>query len=118
MDKDELGRHGEQLAADHLERTGLVVLARNWRCAEGEIDIIATDGIGALVICEVKTRSGLGFGSPAESITVAKRRKLRRLANVYLSRAISGWVTVRFDVIGVLCLPGQTPQITHLRSAF
>jgi putative endonuclease len=55
--KDALGRHGEEVAARHLAAAGLVILDRNWRCAAGEIDIVAADG-DALVICEVKTRRG------------------------------------------------------------
>ena len=61
--KDALGRFGEDVAARHLERAGLVLVERNWRCREGEIDIVARDG-AVLVFCEVKTRSRPGFGSP------------------------------------------------------
>ena len=65
--KDALGRYGEDLAAEHLRRQGLTVLARNWRCARGELDIVARDG-SALVICEVKTRRGTGYGHPVEAV--------------------------------------------------
>ncbi len=116
--KDEVGRWGEQLAADHLETTGLAVIARNWRCPEGEIDIIATDGIGRLVICEVKTRSGTGYGLPAEAVTRGKRRKLRRLAMLYLQQCCRRWIAVRFDVISVLAIPGTAPEIQHIAEAF
>jgi putative endonuclease len=66
--KDDLGRTGEQVAAEYLERAGLRVLDRNWRSATGEIDIVATER-RVLVVCEVKTRSGTGFGTPLEAIT-------------------------------------------------
>ena len=61
--KDEVGRRGEQLAAEFLEGQGLTIVSRNWRCREGELDIVAHDRRNTLVICEVKTRSGERFGS-------------------------------------------------------
>ena len=117
MNRDELGRWGEDLAAQHLEADGMCLLARNWRCAEGEIDIAATEG-GRLVVCEVKTRSGTGFGSPAEAVTMTKRRRLRRLAQLFMGQFGHGWVAIRFDVISVLVRPGEEPEITHLVEAF
>ena len=63
-DKDELGRRGEQAAAEYLERAGLRILDRNWRCETGELDIVALER-RVLVICEVKTRSGLQVRQPA-----------------------------------------------------
>nr|WP_222618107.1 YraN family protein [Nakamurella sp. PAMC28650] len=115
---NELGRRGEDLAAAHLEGLGLVILMRNWRCKEGEIDIVATDGLQQVVICEVKTRSGDGFGSPFEAVTQGKRRKLRRLAQVFLADYGMRWVSVRFDVIGVLARPGQEVELSHIEQAF
>lgn len=115
---NELGRRGENLAAEHLESVGLVILARNWRCREGELDIVATDGLRRLVVCEVKTRSGDGFGSPLEAITRGKRRKLRRLAHLYLSACGVSWVSIRFDVVGVMARPGQPIELNHLVEAF
>ncbi|WP_226352919.1 YraN family protein [Pseudonocardia sp. ICBG601] len=71
--KDELGRRGEDTAAEYLERAhGMVVLSRNWRCTHGEIDIVAVDPERRLVFCEVKTRSGLRYGEPAEAVTPAR----------------------------------------------
>lgn len=115
---NELGRRGEDLAAEHLEGLGLVILTRNWRCREGELDIIATDGLSHLVVCEVKTRSGDGFGSPAEAVTKGKRRKLRRLAQVFLSEWGLRFAVVRFDVIGVMARPGRDVEISHIVGAF
>ena len=69
-----LGRYGEQLACRYLSDTGFRILDRNWRCARGEIDIVARDAAD-LVVCEVKTRSGAQFGAPFEAVT---RQKLRR----------------------------------------
>jgi putative endonuclease len=119
--KDELGRWGEQLAAEHLEkRAGLTVLTRNWRCAEGELDIVATDATASTVVfCEVKTRSGLGYGTPFEAVTQGKRRKLRRLGVLWLSEnRIKTYPSMRFDVVGVLLTPDGPPRIEHRAQAF
>jgi len=113
-----LGRRGEQLAADYLGELGLVVLERNWRCREGELDIIATDGLGRVYFCEVKTRSGEGYGIPAESVTRGKRRKIRRLAGVWLSANTTGWHATQFDVISVLWPSQAEPTLTYLPAAF
>ena len=96
-----LGRWGEQVAAEHLLAKGLVVLDRNWRCREGELDIVATDG-ACLAIVEVKTRSGPGYGPPAEAVTARKQARLRRVAQQWLSQHRVGWVEVRFDVVAVV----------------
>lgn len=119
--KDELGRRGEQLAAEHLEtEAGLTVLTRNWRCAEGELDIVATDASADTVIfCEVKTRSGVGYGTPFEAVTQGKRRKLRRLGLLWLTEnRIRSYPAMRFDVVGVLLPPDGPPRIEHRVQAF
>jgi len=77
--KDDLGRAGEQHAAEHLESLGYTILDRNWRCSQGEIDIVATSG-DSLCIVEVKTRRSEAFGAPLEAIDERKRRRLWRLA--------------------------------------
>ena len=74
-----LGRYGEDVAARHLSDTGMEVLARNWRCDLGEADLVARDG-DTLVICEVKTRRGLDYGTPLEAVTARKLARLRRHA--------------------------------------
>jgi len=112
--KDALGQHGEQLAASFLAEAGLTVLARNWRCRQGEIDIVALDG-RTLVICEVKTRSGTRFGSPLEAITQPKARRLRRLAVAWAVQSGSFFDEIRVDVVGVLAAgPGEF-AIEHVR---
>lgn len=117
--KDDLGRRGEELAAGHLQRRGWVVLARNWRCSEGELDIVATDGADTVVFCEVKTRSGTGFGTPVEAVTRGKRRRIRRLAAIWLAAVgQQRWVQCRFDVIGVLLGRDGAASITHVERAF
>lgn len=112
-----LGRRGEDLAADYLARHGLVVLARNWRCRDGELDIVATDG-RRLVVCEVKTRSGRGYGDPAEAVTRAKAERIRRIASAWLRAHQVGWCEVRFDVIAVHWPPGGPAGVEHLQGVF
>lgn len=120
--KDELGRRGEDIAAAWLADKGLPVLARNWRCTEGELDIVAVDredDESIVVFCEVKTRSGAGYGSPFDAVTQGKRRKLRRLGLLWLAQPqIRGYPRMRFDVIGVLWRPGEQPTIEHRPAAF
>jgi putative endonuclease len=113
-----LGARGEDLAVAELQRQGMEVLARNWRCRLGEIDIVAAelvDGRTTVVFCEVKTRSGFGFGHPLEAITWAKRRKLRSLAAEWLSAHEVYAAKIRIDAIGVLLVRGEEPRLTHVR---
>src|ERR1700746_3761256 len=81
--KDALGRSGEQEAAKYLESRGLRILDRNWRSADGEIDIVAVER-RVLVVCEVKSRTSVRYGSPLEAVSRAKRARLRRLAVQWL----------------------------------
>jgi len=111
---DRLGRNGEQAAVDYLERAGLRILDRNWRCAEGEIDIVAAE-LRVLVICEVKTRSGTRYGSPLEAITRSKRARLRRLAIRWLVAHGVLFDEVRIDVIGLVTDESGHYQIEHVR---
>ena len=115
--KDAVGSYGERVAERHLREAGLEILARNWRCAEGEIDIVARER-DALVICEVKTRSSLTFGAPAEAITRKKADKLRRLAYLWLQDHPGGGVDVRFDVVSVTRQRAGAAVVEHLRGAF
>jgi putative endonuclease len=113
-----LGARGEDLAVAELQRQGMEVLARNWRCRLGEIDVVAAemvDGRTTVVFCEVKTRSGLGFGHPLEAITWAKRRKLRALAAEWLAAHEVHAATIRIDAIGVLLVRGEAPRLTHVK---
>jgi putative endonuclease len=113
----DLGAHGERIATAFLTDAGLRVLDQNWRCREGELDIVARDG-DALVFCEVKTRRGLGYGHPVEAVTPAKRRRLRTLAHRWLAAHEEHAPELRFDVVGVLVHPSGPAVVTHLRSAF
>jgi putative endonuclease len=119
--KDAVGRYGEQVAVSHLEAAGLTVVARNWRCRQGELDIIARDG-SDLVFVEVKTRSSRAFGSPAEAVDRAKSARIRQLALRWImaQRELGEpeyWTNLRFDVISVL--RGRSGvEIAHVRGAF
>ncbi|WP_158888968.1 YraN family protein [Amycolatopsis anabasis] len=112
-----LGRVGEHFAARHLESLGLVILSKNWRCREGELDLVATDGT-TLVVCEVKTRSVPGFGDPAEAVTEAKSARIRRVAGQWLRSFHVGWCRIRFDVIAVSMPPGSPARLRHIPGAF
>ena len=112
--KDVLGRQGEQLAAEYLQRAGLRILDRNWRCAEGEIDIVAADH-RVLVVCEVKTRSGTRYGTPLEAITRQKRNRLRRLAVRWVVAHGLLFDEVRVDIVGVLRSASGEFSLEHVR---
>lgn len=112
--KDILGRHGEDLAARHLVCAGLTILARNWRCEAGEIDIVAQDG-NTLVIVEVKTRRTTNFGTPAEAVTPRKADKLRELALWWLREHPGGGLGLRFDVVAILVPRNGATELSHLR---
>ena len=112
-----VGAYGERLAERHLVAQGLVVLARNWRCAEGEVDLILRDGED-VVFCEVKTRRGDRFGTPAEAIGPAKVRRLRRLAVRWLEQTTVRPREIRFDVVAVLPQPRGATVVEHVRAAF
>lgn len=117
MNRIELGKHGEDLAVEHLESTGLTVIDRNWHCPDGEIDIVAVGeraGETTLVFCEVKTRRGLGYGTPLEAITELKVRRLRRLMVRWLHENRIPANHLRLDAIGVLMLPGHEPVVEHV----
>ena len=97
------GRAGEDATAAVYERRGYRVLERNWRCPIGELDLIVgrEDDEDLLVVCEVKTRTGSSFGGGYESVTWSKRRKLRRLAEVFVLERGLHDARIRFDVASV-----------------
>ncbi|MFF7638147.1 YraN family protein [Kitasatospora sp. NPDC008050] len=103
-----LGRYGEEVAARRLAEEGLQVLERNWRCSEGELDIIVLDG-DTVAVCEVKTRSERGFQQPAEAIGTVKAQRLRHLAERWLSeRWPEHFVRLAEGVARAVPLPGGT----------
>ncbi|TDD13780.1 YraN family protein [Kribbella turkmenica] len=114
--RNAVGRYGEDLAARYLTNEGFVILERNWRCELGEIDIVARDG-NALVVCEVKTRRGLDYGSPLESITYRKLSTLRKLAGRWLQTHQVTPGAIRIDVVAVLFDHNTPPRVDHVRGA-
>lgn len=110
-----LGRYGEELAARRLTAEGMTVLVRNWRCREGEIDIVARDG-DAVVICEVKSRAASCHQHPMAAIGRRKADRLRRLAERWL--ADHGGPPpggVRIDVVGVVLPRRGAARVDHVR---
>lgn len=113
----QLGQWGESVAAYHLEALGWQIVARNWRCARGEIDLVAQAG-EILVFVEVKTRRGRALGTPEEGVTPAKGRKLLELAQIYLYKHELADVDWRIDVVAVeLDSGGKLLRCDHIPNA-
>lgn len=111
-----LGRRGEDKAAEFLEARGWRIVARNWRCREGEIDIVAAEPDGrTLVIVEVKSRSGVAYGAPLETITFTKAQRLRRLASLFIRETGLRPAVVRIDAVGVLWPRGGGCEFSYAR---
>ena len=115
----DLGARGEELAARWYEGRGYTVLHRNWRCREGELDLVLGRA-DTVVFCEVKTRASTAFGVPAEAVTALKQQRLRRLAMRWLAErpAGSGWADLRFDVACITARPGAEPELEVIEAAF
>ncbi|HEY5222251.1 MAG TPA: YraN family protein [Microbacteriaceae bacterium] len=110
--KDTLGRRGENLAADYLQEHGYRLIDRNWRCNQGELDLIVERG-GETVFVEVKTRSSLAFGHPFEAITPVKVARLRRLVAAWCTESEQFVGRVRVDAVAVIA-SGDDVTIEHL----
>ncbi len=115
-ERKRLGASGEKLAADFLKKKSYEIVAINWRCRLGEIDLIARQG-AVLIICEVKTRTSSRYGRPVEAVTAAKQARLRRLGEYYWSLLTERNLTVRFDVVSIY-KSGQGIEIDHIENAF
>lgn len=109
-----LGAYGEQVAARHLAEQGLAVLDRNWRCDEGELDLVLRDG-DALVVCEVKTRTSIEHGSPHEAVTPAKLSRLVRLGVRWAEAHDVRPPEIRIDLVAVLRPPKGPALVEHVR---
>ncbi len=112
--KNAVGRHGENVVARALEGDGWQVLARNWRTARGELDLIALDG-DTVVAVEVKTRRSAACGSPLEAVTPAKVARLRYLLGAWLAQQEVGFPHARIDVVGVFLPSSGAAQLDHVR---
>jgi putative endonuclease len=111
-----LGRRGEELAAEHYRRLGFTVLEQNYRCRDGEIDIIVARG-NLVAFCEVKTRHSSRWGEPSEAVGWRKQQRLRRLAASWLGERRPEFSELRFDVVSVLA-DDRDPQVTLIADAF
>ncbi len=108
-----LGTYGERVAAAHLRSLGMIVLARNWRCRFGEVDLIARDG-ATLVFCEVKTRTSSSHGTPVEAVLGRKATRLRRLAAHWLEIHDVEPQAVRIDVVSVVVPERGAAQVERV----
>ena len=112
----ETGAKGEDIAEKHLRRLGYSIVERNYRCREGEIDIIAWQD-DCLVFVEVKTRTGGGFGTPEESVTPLKQERLALLADAYIQGLGEPPEFWRIDVVGVeLGSGGRVVRLEHIEN--
>ena len=109
-----VGLRGEEIAVSYLKDKGYNILARNWRCERGELDIVAKDG-DILVFVEVKTRRTRWHGSPAEAVDNRKRERLRLLALNYIHQTGTSAAAYRFDVVTV---EGKAEKVTLYKNAF
>ena len=110
---NDLGKWGEDLAADYLQDKGYVIIDRDWKSGHHDLDIVAKEG-DTLVIVEVKTRRNRLFGNPEEAIDYKKRQSLQSAINHYVkSHHVN--VPVRFDIISIVGTIGSTPEIDHIK---
>ncbi len=114
VSKQALGAYGERVAERHLAEAGLVVLDRNWRCDEGEIDLVLREG-PVLVVCEVKTRTSLVNGTPHEAITDAKLDRLRRLGVRWAVDHGLRPDETRVDLVAVMRPRRGAAEVDHVR---
>lgn len=113
----ELGRKGEECAAEFVRRCGLDILERNWRCPAGEVDIIAR-GEHSIHFIEVKSRRGCGKGFPEEAVDAAKRKRYERIAEYYLRDYDGCDISVHFDVIALIVNPNDRAFLKLHHNAF
>jgi len=119
LDRKELAKRGEELAAKILTDKGYNIIERNYRYGHGEIDIIAIDQKnGCTIFVEVKARQNLEFGEPEYAITKNKQKQIRRIAELYLFEKEIKEVDCRFDVFAILFEDLNNPGVNHYENAF
>jgi putative endonuclease len=111
-----LGREGERIAERFLKKKGYKLVQRNYRCAAGELDLIVLDQ-RVIVFVEVKTRTGMEYGTPLEAVAARKQQKMIYAAQFFLNAKKLSQREARFDVIGI-SWPGAEPQVEHIENAF
>lgn len=121
----DLGRRGERIARKTLRKHGLEILAENYRCPDGEADLIALDpstrkesGAETIAFVEVKTRASDRYTAPASAVNADKRRRMKKTADYYLRTHDADGFNVRFDIVSIVIRPGQEPQVQHIPGAF
>ena len=126
----DLGRYGEKLAAKALKRDGMKILARNYRCPAGEVDLIALDrstrretGAETIVFVEVKTRTSDKYVDPEFAVDREKQRRLESAAQYYAARRDTEDYCIRFDIIAIVAADGgdggdEKPSLKHIKDAF
>lgn len=112
-----MGRYGEQVAERHLVDAGMAVLDRNWRCPEGELDLVLRDG-ATLVVCEVKTRYDDSHGTPHQAITPAKLDRLERLGLRWAHEHGVRVTEMRIDLVAVRRPRSGPAGVEHVRGLF
>lgn len=117
IDKLAIGRMGEDAAAKALKKNGYGIVAKNFRCRFGEIDIIAKDG-KTLVFVEVKTRASDAFGTPGASVDARKQQRIITASSIYMHENGLDEAQVRFDVVGVDTSNGKVSRVEIIRDAF
>ena len=113
---NELGAWGEEIAADYLQRQGYQILERDWKSGHRDLDLIAMDN-DTLVFVEVKTRRNRIFTDPEMAVDYQKIRNLQQAANHYVKYKYTD-NDIRFDLITVVGMIGETPDIEHIKDAF
>lgn len=113
---NELGRQGEEYAADYLDEQGYKILDRNWMCGHKDLDIVASKD-GTLVFVEVKTRSSMDWGDPEEAVNEKKIRNLVHAADAYI-RYNRLDMDVRFDIISIIMDDTGFYRVEHIEEAF
>ena len=111
---NELGKWGEDLAADYLQRKGYTIIERDWKSGKRDLDIIAQDG-NVIVFVEVKTRRNRLFGEPEESVDYHKLQNLQQAISHYVKfKHIHQ--EIRFDIISIVGTVGTDPNIQHIQN--
>ena len=116
---NELGKWGEDIAGEYLEKKGWYIRHRNWTYKNAELDIVCIDEHDTtLLFVEVKTRSSMTYGNPAEAVDAAKRHNTVEAAEAYIHAFRKENRNLRYDIISVIGTPGTTPVIKHDEGAF
>ena len=122
---ESLGRYGETLACQFLRKAGMKILARNYRCPAGEVDVIALDrstrkarGAETIVFVEVKTRTSDRYASPAAAVDSRKQDQVRSAAAYYIAHHPTAGYRTRYDIVAVVLPDDAQPQVRHLPDAF